>query len=169
MCLDVFSHTLTAFVQAIRRWLKYRVRRLQEDRVPSMNLKTDPYAALLLSLTGVSAKIPKRRQGPQQLQHEQKDRMKIEVASGWSTYLENNPTEAKKHPGPAFRAKVAKEIYEALSQEERDTLVQNAEDEREKAVNTFKDALTKPPSKAPADRQRYARNLGYIQDKADCM
>lgn len=141
--------------QAIRRWLQYRVQRMKKIAMAKrVNFKDDPLALLMAKLSGVKAPPQKRRQGYQQYMHEyQRDEIHPIVVERWAENLIANPS-ITGNPTTAFRCKIAKELYDALSDDRKAELVERAEADRDQANTEYKTAMSTPPSQAPADRQR---------------
>jgi len=62
----------------------------------------------------------------------------------------------------SLREKVAKELFESLSQEEKTSWANRAKDEHHKATEKWKRESTASPSTNPADRQRYVLSIIII-------
>ncbi|KAJ7702595.1 hypothetical protein B0H16DRAFT_1748211 [Mycena metata] len=102
----------------IGRWLKYRARALR--RPEKMDRTRDPWAILLAKLAGVTAP-PKARQAFQQYMHESYEAdIAPAVRARWDASLVDDSGNARQSKGPdaPFRAKVARELFSELSDEE---------------------------------------------------
>jgi hypothetical protein len=66
----------------------------------------------------------------------------------------SNIRTAKDPDGP-FRAKVARDLFNALSEEEKAGYAARAKQEAADACLRYEEDMKKPPSKAPEDRQTY--------------
>ncbi|KAJ7479676.1 hypothetical protein FB451DRAFT_1395243 [Mycena latifolia] len=134
----------------IRRWLKYRVHRLRKQLRTRLDLCKDPWAILLARLSSIK-QLPKARQGYQQFMHEQyKMTIAPVVAEKWAeTAAPGNSVQTAKDPNGPFRAKVARELFATLPEEEQSVFAARAKSE-----------AAKPPSKAPVDRQDCIDRLG---------
>ncbi|KAH7905084.1 hypothetical protein BJ138DRAFT_1018193 [Hygrophoropsis aurantiaca] len=147
--------------KAIQRWLKYRVRRLNKGMKPIMDAEKNPYAGLLLKLAGWKTP-PKARQGYQQYMHTSyESHIKKVAQERWDNLAlaDGEYPETAKQTA-AFRAKIAKELYDALSKKERDGIMKQAKDARDADAAAYRKALETPPSKAPIDRQKCIDGLG---------
>ncbi|KAJ7457079.1 hypothetical protein FB451DRAFT_1407111 [Mycena latifolia] len=145
----------------IRRWLKYRVRRLRKQLRTRLDPCKDPWAILLARLSGIK-QPPKARQGYQQFMHKQhKTTIAPVVAEKWAeTATPGNSVQTAKDPNGPFRAKVACELFAALPEEEQSAFAVRAKSEAAAAREKYDTDFKKPPSKAPADRQDCIDRLG---------
>jgi hypothetical protein len=110
---------------------------------------------LLAKLSGLSTP-PKARQAYQQFMREcYADKISPAVAERWEKEREKNPGSLGKEPKAGFRAQVARDLFAALSTEERGGFAARAKEDAAKAKAEYIAALKMPPSTAPADRQRY--------------
>ncbi|KAJ7858937.1 hypothetical protein B0H14DRAFT_3631988 [Mycena olivaceomarginata] len=103
----------------IRRWYRYRLRRIHKyRRTTGLDPAKDPFARLLGKLSGLTAP-PKARQAYQQFMHESyKEKCEAIVNNKLAEFLSKNPG-ATKSRKVAFSARVSKEIFMALSAVER--------------------------------------------------
>ncbi|KAK7019464.1 hypothetical protein R3P38DRAFT_3198771 [Favolaschia claudopus] len=139
----------------INRWLKYRAKKLR--RPTTRDRTQDPWGILLSKLAGIKSP-PKARQGFQQYMHESYEtEIKAVVEARWKAELvEEDGVESLKTgkaPNAPFRAKVAREMFKELPEEERDALMQRAKDEATELRREYVELMKGPPSKAPKDRQ----------------
>ncbi|KAJ7221989.1 hypothetical protein B0H12DRAFT_1241159, partial [Mycena haematopus] len=145
----------------IHRWLKYRARRLQKST--RMDTRNDPFAVLLAKLAGINAP-PKARQGFQQYMHESYEtEIGPVVTARWTTTCvkaDGSTLKQKRGPDAPFRAKVARELFAELSQDEQDALRDRAQAEAKEARDEYNKAMKAPPSKRPEDRQKCIDRLG---------
>ncbi|KAJ7149502.1 hypothetical protein C8R43DRAFT_1128495 [Mycena crocata] len=138
----------------IRRWYKYRIRRLRKPRFLVGDVTKDPYAVLVAKLSGVHSP-PKARQAYQQFMRESMaDKIMPAVATRWAEECENNAELRGKSPKAGFRALIARELFDALPKEEQSALGARARSEADSNRKNFMNALRDPPSNAPADRQK---------------
>ncbi|KAJ7043428.1 hypothetical protein C8F04DRAFT_1175261 [Mycena alexandri] len=144
----------------IGRWLKYRARALR--RPVQMDRTRDPWAILLGKLAGINTP-PKARQAFQQYMHESYETdIAPAVKARWeaSALDDGGNARSAKSPDAPFRAKVARELFAELSDEEQAGLRQRAKDDAQRARDTYTAAMKAGPSKAPEDRQRCIDQLG---------
>ncbi|KAJ7076959.1 hypothetical protein C8R43DRAFT_1143587, partial [Mycena crocata] len=101
------SH-LDVLYKRIRRWLKYRVRRLRKGLRPRLDPRHDPWAHLLAKLSGYN-RPPKARQAYQQFFHEcNTDIIKPEVERRWlESEGDGASLQTSKEPNAPFRSRVA--------------------------------------------------------------
>lgn len=100
---------------------------------------------------------PKARQAYQQFMREKyQDVIAPVVAERWAagTGAGSNLQTKKDADGP-FRAKIARELFAALPEEERVAYGDRAKLEAVEAREKYDAALKNPPSKSPEDRQAY--------------
>ncbi|KAJ7441804.1 hypothetical protein B0H11DRAFT_1932730 [Mycena galericulata] len=145
----------------IRRWFKYRVRRLRKQLGTRRDPRKDPWAVLLAQLSGI--RVPsKALQAYQQFMKEvYTSTIAPEVERLWAKHVSKGSNiQTKKEPTAPFRAEVARGLFAKLPESER---LRYAKEAKEKAVakrKEFEDALKNPPSKSPEDRQKCIDNLG---------
>ncbi|KAJ3505719.1 hypothetical protein NLJ89_g7270 [Agrocybe chaxingu] len=131
----------------IKRWFAYQYMK-DHDIDPNDSGLNNPYRILLHKLTGTGVKRPQlktpaniwRRTHWTELEEALKQRV-IAV-----------PIAPKQIP--ALREKVAKDLFSALSEEEKSQWVQQAKEEHDATVKKWERDLKSPPSTAPADRQK---------------
>lgn len=100
---------------------------------------------------------PKARQAYQQFMREKyQDVIAPVVAERWAagTGAGSNLQTKKDADGP-FRAKIARELFAALPEEERVAYGDRAKLEAVEAWEKYDATLKNPPSKSPEDRQAY--------------
>ncbi|KAJ7618253.1 hypothetical protein DFH06DRAFT_1012065 [Mycena polygramma] len=139
----------------IQRWLKYRARRLNKTLRTKLDPRNDPWAILLAKLSGLHSP-PKARQAFQQFMHEnyQSDIADV-VAERWAEQqADGSNLQTKKSPDASFRAKIARELFGELSDEEREGYAERAKEEAAAARKVYEDGLKNPPSRTPEDRQK---------------
>ncbi|KAJ7770414.1 hypothetical protein B0H16DRAFT_1451897 [Mycena metata] len=145
----------------IRRWLKYRVRRLCKQLHSRLNAHVNPWAILVGKLAGLTAP-PKARQAYQQFMHEEyAERIAPVVAERWAAATgPGSNVQTKKNPDAAFRAAVACELFGKLPENERVAYGTRAKEEAAEKRAEYKAAMEKEPLRAPEDRQSvaYGRN-----------
>ncbi|KAJ6449418.1 hypothetical protein C8R47DRAFT_1230646 [Mycena vitilis] len=128
-----------------------------------MDRSRDPYAVLLAKLAGISSP-PKARQAFQQYMHEAYETEILPIVTArWkasSVEADGVTLRTKKGPDAPFRAKVARELFSELSDEEQDALRQRAKEDGTRAREEYFAAMKNGASKAPADRQRCIDGLG---------
>ncbi|KAJ7447995.1 hypothetical protein FB451DRAFT_1411557 [Mycena latifolia] len=122
-------------------WLKYRARHLRHG--VKMDPQRDPFTILLSKLAGI--KSPQKHA-----------RFMLE----WND-VDGTGTSSTQHgPNTPFRAKVARELFAQLLEEERAALKQCAAEEAQEAWEAYNKAMKAGPSKKPQDRQLCIDNLG---------
>ncbi|KAJ7780823.1 hypothetical protein DFH07DRAFT_950048 [Mycena maculata] len=147
--------------ERIRRWLKYRVRRLRKQLRSRLDSRKDPWAILLAQLVGLKSP-PKARQAYQQFMHEEyTTKVSAVVDKQWAaangaTGMLN--TTAK--PNGAFRAKVARDMFAELTVTERLAYATRAKEEGKAAREAYDKAMKAGPSKSPEARQKCIENVG---------
>jgi hypothetical protein len=118
--------------------------------------RKDSWAILLDKLAGINAP-PKARQAFQQYMHESyATKIGPVVEARWkATFVEDDGHTLKttKHPNAPFRAKVARELFDALSKDEQDGLRRRAKEDAQEGRDAYINGM-KHPSTAPEDRQR---------------
>ncbi|KAJ7027835.1 hypothetical protein C8F04DRAFT_1266622 [Mycena alexandri] len=143
----------------IGRWLKYRVCRL--TRPLKMDSARDPWAIYLAKLAGINSP-PKAHQAFQQFMHESYESEIAPVVQARWKAVEQKGGElsGKKGPDAPFRAKVARELFAELPDNEQEGLRQRARDAAQVARDEYVSAMKRGPSKSPEDRQRCIDALG---------
>ncbi|KAK7016973.1 hypothetical protein R3P38DRAFT_2541696, partial [Favolaschia claudopus] len=145
----------------INRWLKYRAKKVR--RPTTRDRTQDPWGLLLAKLSGIKSP-PKARQGFQQYMHEAYDtEIRPVVEARWKAELveaDGVTLKTGKGPNAPFRAQVARELYQELSDEEREGLMKRAKDEAAAQREEYLQKMKGPPSKTPKDRQICIDNLG---------
>jgi hypothetical protein len=119
--------------------------------------RKDPFALLLSQLSGLSAP-PKARQAYQQFMRESHvEKIAPVVAERWAdARAKNDPdTVGRKEPKAGFRARIAREVFTALPQSEKDAIAKRAKDEAAQAKLEHGKALKSPPPNTPEARQAY--------------
>ncbi|KAJ7169146.1 hypothetical protein C8R43DRAFT_1121035 [Mycena crocata] len=151
---------ITLLNKRIRRWLKYRVRRLLKNLHARLDPRKDPWAVLMAKLSNMHAP-PKARQAYQQFMHEQWSQLIPVIAERWKATVSagSNVQTAKDANGP-FRAQVARDVFAALPEEERASYGERARAEAATAREAYQKAMTMPPSKSPESRHECIENLG---------
>jgi hypothetical protein len=79
------------------------------------------------------------------------------VKARWqASFLEEDETtlKLKKGPDAPFRAKVARELFAELSEDEQEGLRRRAKEDAQKARNEYMKAMKDGPSKTPEARQK---------------
>ncbi|KAJ7473863.1 hypothetical protein B0H11DRAFT_2429784 [Mycena galericulata] len=146
----------------IRRWLKYRVRRLRKQVRGRLDARKDPWALLLAKLSGI--RVPqKARQAYQQFMHEKFDTdIAPVVAEEWAATSVNKDgsLKTKKDADGPFRAKVARDLFAKLPESERQGYAARAKEEAAERRAEFEAAMKDPPSKSPEARQKCIDNVG---------
>ncbi|KAJ7432729.1 hypothetical protein FB451DRAFT_1196827 [Mycena latifolia] len=148
----------------IRRWFKYRIRRLRKIKgAAGLDPSKNPYAVLLAKLSGVTAP-PKARQAYQQFMNESyTEKIAPVVAERWEAEREQRAQEGQKsgkEPKAGFRAKVARDVFAALPSGERKDIADRAKKLAADAKAAYLKALKEPPPQDPASRQACIRELG---------
>ncbi|KAJ7468813.1 hypothetical protein FB451DRAFT_1401164 [Mycena latifolia] len=145
----------------IRRWLKYRVRSLHHKLSLKANSEGNRFTALLTKLSGISTP-PKARQAYQQYMHEMyATTITPVVEERWkaASILLDGSLSTKKASAP-FRAKIARELFGQLSEEEQEALRGRAAAEVRASKEAYDKALKEGPSKSPEARQACIDQLG---------
>lgn len=121
-----------------------------------MDSNRDPWAIYLAKLAGVSTP-PKARQAFQQFMHESyESEIAPVVRARWKAAEQTGgELTGKKGPDAPFRARVARELFAELPEEEQDALRARAKAEALSAREVYTAAMKQGPSKSPEDRQRY--------------
>jgi hypothetical protein len=131
------------------------VKRLRKYVRTKIDSRKDPWAVLLAKLSGVHAP-PKARQGYQQFMHEcYAERIDPIVKQRWAeTQGAGASVPVSKEPNAPFRAQIAREVFAALPESEKQQYSARAKAEAAAAHGAFEKSLKDPSSKAPADRQK---------------
>ncbi|KAJ7142161.1 hypothetical protein C8R46DRAFT_920318 [Mycena filopes] len=145
----------------IRRWFHYRARRLRRNAHTKLNPTKDPWCLLMNKLTGLKTP-PKARQAYQQYMHElyESDIAPVVEARWLSQESAGSNVQTKSNPTAAFRAEVARELFTALPEDERNGFAERAKEQAKTARAEFEAAMKAPPSKSPEVRQRCIERLG---------
>jgi hypothetical protein len=89
-----------------------------------------------------------------------KDEIAPVVAQRWATEIAaGSNVQTKKEPDGPFRAKISRELFAQLPEEERVAYGDRAKTEAAEAREKYMAGLKAPPSKAPEDRQAYVISL----------
>ncbi|KAJ6455627.1 hypothetical protein C8R47DRAFT_1082646 [Mycena vitilis] len=148
----------------IRRWFKYRVKRLRKHVRTKINSSKDPWAVLLAKLSGITTP-PKARQGFQQYMREMYEKadndIEALVKEKWAaTPSDGSSVATSAQPNAPFRAKVVRELFAALPKAEQDEYKARAKAEAVLAREKFDKALNDPPGNSPHARQTAIDALG---------
>ncbi|KAJ7507413.1 hypothetical protein B0H11DRAFT_2218261 [Mycena galericulata] len=145
----------------IRRWLKYRVRRLRKEVGTRLDPRKNPWTVLLAHLSG-HKKPPKARQAYQQFMHEEfEEKIAPEVKKKWAKKsAAGSNVQTQKEPTAAFRAEVAREMFAQLPSEVQSKYAERAKSEAAERREAYVRALKGEPSKSPEDRQKCIDNVG---------
>ncbi|KAJ7182625.1 hypothetical protein C8R43DRAFT_1116257 [Mycena crocata] len=145
----------------IRRWLKYRVKRLRKHVRTRIDSSKDPWAILLAKLSGVTSP-PKARQAYQQFMvAEYATTIEPVVQERWAeTAGEGASVPVDKEPNAPFRAKVARELFAELPEETRLEYGERAKSDAAKARDAYTKALKEAPSRSPEARHLAIENVG---------
>ncbi|KAJ7607008.1 hypothetical protein DFH06DRAFT_1018881 [Mycena polygramma] len=145
----------------IRRWFKYRVKRLRRHVRTKGDSRKDPWAVLLAKLSGVTSP-PKARQAYQQFMHElYNEEIEPLIKKRWAeSSADGASVPTSKEPNAPFRAKIARELFGNLPEAEREAYGARAKLEAVQARTAYSKALNAEPSKSPEARQKAIDNLG---------
>ncbi|KAJ7444534.1 hypothetical protein B0H11DRAFT_2249990 [Mycena galericulata] len=144
----------------IRRWLKYRVKRLRRHTRTRINSKKDPWAILLAKLSGFTSP-PKALQAYQQMMHEDYfTRVAPVVQAEWAKQAGAGSSVPTGEPNAPFRALIARQVFAELSKEVQAGYATRAKAEAATRRVEYEEALNEIPSKNPVDRHRCIENLG---------
>lgn len=138
-----------ALFQAIRRWLRYRARKINPIRARAGVNKEDPYGVLLAKLCGVT-RPPKARQAFQEWQVANGDLVHDAVERSWAKDSESGKVTGKL--GAGYRQTVARTMFLALPAGEREKWAKQAKANAEVAKAEYKAAMEAPPSDNPSAR-----------------
>lgn len=106
-----------------------------------MDTAKNPYAALLAQLSGIPPAPVRARQGWQQLMHERyPDLIGPAVDAAWNEKVSKGLQSADKN-NAAFRAQVARKVFNDLPSEEQKKLLASAQKDKESAVTVHKLAV----------------------------
>ncbi|KAJ7490196.1 hypothetical protein B0H11DRAFT_2229117 [Mycena galericulata] len=109
------TERMTVLDGRIRRWLKYRVKRLRRHVRTKANSARDPWAILLGKLAGLKTP-PKARQAYQQFMHEHyTTQIEEEVKKRWAETPSGGSSVPTKEPDAPFRAMIARELFAKLT------------------------------------------------------
>ncbi|KAJ7164588.1 hypothetical protein C8R43DRAFT_946404 [Mycena crocata] len=149
----------------IRRWLKYRVKRLRKHVRTRIDSRRDPWAILLAKLAGVNVP-PKARQAYQQFMRKvYTEEIEPVIGERWAaTAAAGSSVAVEKEPKAPFRAKVARELFAELPEEKRAEYATRAKEEAQRARAAYKKALKDPPSKSPQARHTRDGDASAIEN-----
>ncbi|KAJ6525534.1 hypothetical protein DFH09DRAFT_1328890 [Mycena vulgaris] len=152
---------LTVLDLRIRRWLKYRVKRLRKHVGTRLDSSKDPWAVLLAKLSGITAP-PKARQAYQQFMREDyAATIDPIVKQHWvETAGPRASVPVSKEPKAPFRAKVVRELFAALSESEREVYGARVKADAVAAKAAYEKALKEQPSKGVEARHLAIENIG---------
>ncbi|KAJ7436813.1 hypothetical protein B0H11DRAFT_2255890 [Mycena galericulata] len=151
---------ITVLDDRIRRWMKYRVKRLRRHTRTRIGSRKDPWAILLAKLSGFTSP-PKALQAYQQMMHEDYTTLVAPVVKAeWAKKTGAGSSVPTTEPDAPFRALVARKVFAEMSQEEKDGYAKRAKDEAAARRLAYEEALNEIPSKNPADRHKCIENLG---------
>jgi len=128
-----------------------------QDIDPRESGAHNPYRNLLHKLTGTSIQKP-RQKSPVNIWRKTQRK---EIDSEAKKIIEKDKTPPSKHA--AVRDKVAREMYDLLSQEEKAQWIEQAKEEHEAAIAKWKEDTEGDPSTAPEDRQRWVPIFASLQ------
>ncbi|KAJ8469907.1 hypothetical protein ONZ45_g16732 [Pleurotus djamor] len=143
----------------IRRWFKYRMDKEKTSVTRSLDPDKNPYAKLLLKLTGLSAP-PKARQAFQEYQHTQVEFLRGKYKEEWDRLMREGKVAVDEKQTGAFRAQVAREEFAKLSDEERSTYASQATEAARLAREEYFAKVKDLPSKDPVDIDTCIKSLG---------
>ncbi|KAJ7469883.1 hypothetical protein B0H11DRAFT_1731310 [Mycena galericulata] len=147
--------------ERIRRWLKYRARKLRKQFRTKSNPLKDPWALLLAKLAGVV--VPhKARQAYQQFMKDEYDQaIAPEVASRWATaQSKGSSVQTVKEPDAAFRAAVARDLFAKLPKDRQQHFAQRAKTLAAQDKALYEKTMKNPPDQSPEAKQRCIDNIG---------
>ncbi|KAJ6513588.1 hypothetical protein C8R47DRAFT_1064303 [Mycena vitilis] len=133
----------------IRRWFKYRIRRIRKHRVSAgLDPAKDPFAVC-------SPNCPARQAFQQFMRESYQDSIAPVVAERWAREREDHSLAAErtKEPKAGFRAQIAREMFSELPISEQKALGERAKKEAQEAKDKYTAALNAPPSEDPVARQ----------------
>ncbi|KAJ7917019.1 hypothetical protein B0H13DRAFT_1870706 [Mycena leptocephala] len=121
----------------------------------------DPWTVLLAKLSGIKSP-PKARQAYQQFMHEAfTEQIAPVVAERWAAEVSNGSSvQTKKDPDGPFRAKIAREVFAALSDADREMYATRAKEEAAEARKEYDKAMKDAPSRSPQAKQSCIDNVG---------
>ncbi|KAJ7038823.1 hypothetical protein C8F04DRAFT_950883 [Mycena alexandri] len=146
----------------IRRWFKYRARRLRKQvRPSSADAHKNPWTILVNQLAGLKIP-PKARQAYQQYMREKYEQeIAPVVAERWlQQSSEGSNVQTSKKPTAAFRAEVARDLFAGLPENERNGYKERAKEEADAARAAYNKAMKEPPSRTPEARQKCIDEVG---------
>lgn len=121
-----------------------------------MDIGKNPYAVLLGQLSGIPPAPIRARQGWQQLMHERyPDVIAPAVTAAWDEQVKNGLKTNDKN-NAAFRAEIARTVFNKLPPQEQKVFHTNAQDDKKAAVAAYKMALDQnhQGSRTPEKRQQ---------------
>ena len=129
-----------------------------QDIDPRESGAHNPYRVLLHKLTGTTIQKP-RLKAPVNIWRKTK-RTEIDLEAKKITERQNTPL--SRHA--AVRDKVAREMYNLLSQEEQSQWIAQGKEEHVAAMEKWKADTESSPSTTPEDRQRWVPiRFGFLQ------
>ncbi|KAK0437896.1 hypothetical protein EV421DRAFT_1738840 [Armillaria borealis] len=143
----------------IRRWLRYRTRKLQKKRLKlQRSMLHDPWNLYLAKLAGIT-KPPKARQAYQEWFTEPANTKLIAniVAERWDKQVADGTT--TDGPNAGLQMAVARELFQALDPEVREEWKEKARDVVDHNKREYVNLLKAPLSKDPVERQLCINNL----------
>ncbi|KAF7966208.1 hypothetical protein HWV62_39670 [Athelia sp. TMB] len=160
---ELKSHTIAKKNKAIRRWLKYRARKLTKLAMsPDTNPEQNPFAALLAQLSGIAKPPQRARQGWQQFMHERNDDVVgPAVNAAWQAKQAEGLRSSDKN-NMSYRADIARTIYNNLSSDEQAMYMNNARKDKDAAIAAYKLAVERAlckDNRSPAQRQTCLDNV----------
>jgi hypothetical protein len=141
-------------LQHIRRWLKYRTRKLRKSGQNKSDPRKDPWAVLLAKFSGV-LNPPKAWQAYQQFMAEAYSSV-IEpvVKQKWTeAEADGSNVQTGKELNAPFRVRIARELFAGLPDDVRSKYADAAKAEAAAARTLFNKALKDPPSQTPEAKQ----------------
>ncbi|PBK63851.1 hypothetical protein ARMSODRAFT_1023752 [Armillaria solidipes] len=137
--------------ERIKRWLRYRVRKLNKKRLRlRRDHLNDPYTILLAQLVGIT-KPPKARQAYQEWMVEDgKNSVAMKTKERWDEAVINGATGG---PRAGIRMGAARDLFAELTEAERAGWKDRAKETAEANKHEYQNALKAPPSKDPRERQ----------------
>ena len=160
VCL-VCPEGLSNFKQ-IKRWLAYQYMK-DHDIDPRESGAHNPYRILLHKLTGSSTQKP-RQKAPVNVWRKL-ERKGIDLEAKKMIERDNIPPSKY----AAVRDKVAREMFNLLSPEEKAQWVEQAKEEHEAAMAKWKNDMEGDTSTAPEDRQRRVSSIFHSNPITDLV
>ncbi|KAJ7792187.1 hypothetical protein B0H14DRAFT_2624173 [Mycena olivaceomarginata] len=156
----VQRHAQREECHCIRRWLKYCTQSLRRKSTLKTDIRNNLYAVLLGQLSSIK-NTSKARQAYQQFMHESAPEVAKAVDECWAeNWIKPDGSTNTKGPDVHFRAKVVRELFAEMSEDEKEGYHTRAAAEATAAKEAYKSALEKGPSKDLASRQRCINQFG---------